>query len=134
MSSTAPKRIKRGNLLSYFILVRPLRGADGTDTDLYERVGPGYLPEKCIVTGSELTVTVLCLLFPIWDRKPHCWNKKEENARSYAHNLNWRYRRDCYNTPSLRIQPDRPSPMLTPTHTTTTYFAPSYGVSNGLSA
>jgi len=50
-------------LLSYLILVRPLGGGTkdqgGTTISLYERVGAGYLPEKCIVAGSGLTVTVI---------------------------------------------------------------------------
>jgi len=62
--TAAPWRTtKRHGLLSYLILVRPLGGGTkdqgGTTISLYERVGAGYLPEKCIVAGSGLTVTVI---------------------------------------------------------------------------
>jgi hypothetical protein len=60
---------KRGDLLSYFILVRPVQkgeegnGANGANggvgSTLYGRVGAGYLPQKCIDLESGVTVTIV---------------------------------------------------------------------------
>jgi len=73
-----PREVKRDNLLNYFLLVKPAedekRGNLGVDllsaqagslgvpkpssSKLYERVGAGYLPERCIFKEGAFTVTI----------------------------------------------------------------------------
>ena len=77
ITSVSPRReARRDNLLNYFVLVRPRknhdseiestgagtggasRPAEPTDDRVYERVGAGYLPERCIREEDAFMVTI----------------------------------------------------------------------------